>query len=65
MQIHYLRDIPLALGIIALLIGIFRNLPDSKPNCSETNPQWMCRAVFYFVGSVLICFGVLGNYFPH
>jgi hypothetical protein len=65
MHIHYLRDIPLILGAIVILVGIFRKTPNNQPICTGTDPQWMCRVVFYFVGFVLLGFGVLGNYTPH
>ncbi len=68
MQIHYLRDIPLLLGAIAMLVAIVRPTPEpstTRVNSEEADPQWICRAVFYFVGFVLIGFGVLGNYTPH
>jgi|GEM_PF-2809166 len=67
MHINVLRDIPIALGIIAILIGFLRPGNSFTPCASEdgTNPQWLCRVVFHFVGIVLICFGILGNYSPH
>lgn len=65
MQIDLLRDIPLTLGITAMLIGIFRKTSEDAQTASSSDPQWMCRVVFFFIGFVLIGFGVLGNYSPH
>lgn len=63
MHITLLRDIPLTLGVIAMLIGIFRRTPTTMQAApSSDDPQWMCRGVFFFLGFVLIGFGVLGNY---
>jgi hypothetical protein len=59
---HPLRDIPLALGTLALLIGAFRS---GAPICHDDSPQWLCKVVFYFVGTVLIGFSILGHYSPH
>ncbi|QHN04286.1 hypothetical protein FTO74_13625 [Granulicella sp. WH15] len=60
------RDIPLVLGIIALSIGVFRAATDRCTNTLDgENPQWFCRAMFYFIGTVLICFGILGHYSPY
>jgi hypothetical protein len=62
------RDIPLLLGAIALLIGISR-ATTAEDRCTPTpdgeNPQWFCRAMFYFIGTVLICLGVVGHYSPY
>jgi hypothetical protein len=62
---NYLRDIPLALGIIALLIGIFRNGIDVRTGPEPDSPQWLCRAMFLVVGTLLVCFSFIGNYTPH
>jgi hypothetical protein len=65
MHIVPLRDIPLAIGVIALLIGIYRNGFEIKACSDPGAPQWLCRLVFFFTGTVLIGFGILGNYSPH
>lgn len=66
MDINYLRDIPLALGVLILLTGFYRNGFDIKPCSSDPDsPQWLCRLVFFFTGTVLVCFGFLGSYAPH
>jgi len=67
MHIHYFRDIPLALGIVAILIGVYRGGSSFSPcaTLDGENPQWYCRAVLNFVGTILICFGILGNFAPH
>jgi hypothetical protein len=66
MHPNLVRDIPLALGVLAILIGISRYATD---RCVQTldaeNPQWFCRAVLYFAGTLLIGFGILGHYTPH
>jgi hypothetical protein len=66
MHVNYFRDIPLALGIIAILIGVVRGGKSFSPCATPDgeNPQWYCRAVLNFVGTVLICFGILGNFTP-
>lgn len=61
MHIHYGRDIPLALGALALLIGTLRK---AGP-CQGDGPDWFCKLVFFFVGVVLIGFGILGHYSPY
>ena len=66
MHINLGRDIPLLLGAIAILIGAFRTATDrcvTTPD--DENPQWLCRAVFYFVGTVLIGFAIVGHYSPY
>ena len=65
MHLHYLRDIPLVLGAIILLTGFYRNGFEIKACSGPDSPQWLCRLVFFFTGTVLVCFGVLGNYAPH
>jgi hypothetical protein len=65
MHIHYLRDIPLTLGAVVLLIGFYRNGFEIKSCSDPSTPQWLCRLVFLFTGTVLIGFGILGNYTPH
>lgn len=65
MHIVYLRDIPLLLGVIILLIGFYRNGFEIKACSDPDSPQWLCRLVFFFTGSVLLCFSVLGNFAPH
>ncbi len=64
MHIHYFRDIPLLLGVIALLTGFWRNGFEVKACSDPSTPQWMCRLVFLFTGTVLIGFGILGNFTP-
>lgn len=66
MHINYLRDIPLALGVTAILIALFR--PGTASPCitpDGENPQWFCRAVLNFVGVCLIGFAILAQYSPH
>jgi hypothetical protein len=65
MHIVYLRDIPLAIGLIVLLTGIYRNGFEIKACSAPDSPQWLCRLVFFFTGTVLIGFGILGNFSPH
>ena len=66
MHPNLVRDIPLALGVVAVLIGVSRYATDRcVPTPDQENCQWFCRAVFYFVGTVLIGFGVLGQFAPH
>ncbi|NYF79391.1 hypothetical protein [Granulicella arctica] len=68
MHINLLRDIPLALGIIFILIGFARGGSRTFAPCATPdgeNPQWFCRVVLNFVGLLLIGFGILGSYFPH
>jgi len=65
MHIVPLRDIPLAIGLIVLLTGIYRNGFEIKACSSPDSPQWLCRLVFFFTGTVLVCFGILGNFSPH
>lgn len=65
MHLVYLRDIPLAIGLIVLLTGIYRNGFEIKACSDPASPQWLCRLVFFFTGTVLIGFGILGNYSPH
>ncbi len=65
MHIVPLRDIPLAIGFIVLLTGIYRNGFELKACSDPASPQWLCRLVFFFTGTVLIGFGILGNYSPH
>ncbi len=65
MHIVPLRDIPLAIGLIVLLIGFYRNGFEIKACSDPASPQWLCRLVFLFTGTVLIGFGILGNYSPH
>jgi hypothetical protein len=67
MHIHYLRDIPLALGVAAILIGLYRGGSAISPCATPDgeNPQWFCRVVLNFVGVILIGFAILGNYSPH
>jgi len=67
MHINVLRDIPLALGIIAILIGLVWGGGSFSPFSSPDpeNPQWFCRVVLNFVGTVLIGFAILGNFSPH
>jgi hypothetical protein len=66
MHINYLRDIPLALGIAAILIGLARGGSSFAPCATPDgeNPQWFCRVVLNFVGLVLIGFAILGNFTP-
>jgi hypothetical protein len=65
MHLHYLRDVPFALGIVAILVGIYRNGFEVRACSDPATPQWLCRLVFFFTGTVLIGFGILGNYTPH
>jgi hypothetical protein len=65
MHLVYLRDIPLAIGLIVLLTGFYRNGFEIKACSDPSSPQWLCRLVFLFTGTVLIGFGILGNYSPH
>lgn len=66
MHLNYYRDIPLALGVLAILIGIIRGGRNFSPCTTPDgeNPQWYCRAVLNFVGTILIFFGILGNFTP-
>jgi len=64
MHIHYFRDIPLLLGVVVLLTGFYRNGFEIKACSGTDSPQWLCRLVFFFTGTVLIGFGVLGNFTP-
>jgi hypothetical protein len=64
MHIHYFRDIPLLLGAAVLLTGFYRNGFEIKACSDPGAPQWLCRLVFLFTGTVLIGFGVLGNFAP-
>jgi uncharacterized membrane protein YczE len=64
MHIQYLRDVPFALGILALLVGIFRNGFEVRISPDPDCPQWFCRAMFLVVGTLLICFGIIGNFYP-
>ncbi len=66
MHINFFRDIPLALGVLAILIGLWRGGNAISPCATPDgeNPQWYCRAILNFVGTVLICFGILGNFAP-
>jgi uncharacterized membrane protein YczE len=65
MHPNLVRDIPIALGIVAILIGIFRHATNQCVNTpDQENPQWFCRAVFYFVGTVLIGLGLVENFAP-
>lgn len=65
MHINYLRDIPMIFGAAILLTGFYRNGFEIKACSAPDGPQWLCRLVFFFTGTVLICFGVLGNFAPH
>jgi hypothetical protein len=48
-----------------LLTGVYRNGFEIKACSEPDSPQWLCRLVFFFTGTVLVCFGVLGSYAPH
>ena len=67
MHINYLRDIPLALGILAILIALTRRgnpiVPCDTPD--GENPQWLCKVVLNFVGVCLIGFAILAQHSPH
>ena len=66
MHIHYFRDIPLALGALAILIGLWRGGSTVTPCVTPDgeNPQWFCGAVLNFVGVVLLAFAALGHFTP-
>lgn len=66
MHLLYLRDIPLVLGILAILVGLFRGGNSFAPCATPDgeNPQWFCRAVLNFVGVCLIGFAIIGNFTP-
>jgi hypothetical protein len=65
MHLVFLRDIPFILGAVILLVGVYRNGFEIKACSGPGGEQWLCRLVFFFTGTVLVCFGVLGNYAPH
>jgi hypothetical protein len=58
-QINYLRDIPLGLGLIALCIGILTNGIEIK--IDPDSPQWLCRPMLLIIGTLLICFSFVGQ----
>jgi hypothetical protein len=64
MQINYFRDVPLLIGVVVLLTGFYRNGFEVKACSDPGAPQWLCRLVFLFTGTVLIGFGILGNFTP-
>jgi hypothetical protein len=66
MHMNLLRDVPLALGVAAILIGLARGGSPIAPCATPDgeNPQWFCRVVLNFVGICLIGFAILGNYTP-
>jgi hypothetical protein len=61
-QINYLRDIPLGLGLIALCVGIFTNGIEIK--IDPNSPQWLCRPMLLIIGTLLICFSFVGQLTP-
>jgi hypothetical protein len=63
MHIHYLRDIPLCLGVIVLLVGIFTRGFEIK--CCADEPQWFCRPMLLLLGTLLLCFSFVGQLTPY
>jgi hypothetical protein len=61
-HINYLRDIPLGLGLIFLLVGIFTNGFEIK--IDPNSPQWLCRPMLLIIGTLLICFSFVGQLTP-
>jgi hypothetical protein len=64
MHINYLRDIPLALGILALLLGIFTNGFEIRLPGDSDCPQWFCRPMLLILGVLLIGFSFVGDLTP-
>jgi hypothetical protein len=63
-HINYLRDIPLTLGILALLFGILTNGIEIKIKNDPECPQWLCRPMLLIIGTLLICFSFVGQLTP-
>jgi uncharacterized membrane protein YczE len=64
MHINYLRDIPLVLGIVAVLLGTFTNGIEIKIISNPESPQWLCRPMLFIIGTLLICFSFVGQLTP-
>jgi hypothetical protein len=64
MNINYLADVPFALGILALLLGIFTNGFEIRLKGYSDCPQWFCRPMLLILGILLIGFSFVGYLAP-
>jgi len=62
MHVNYLRDIPLGLGLLALLLAAFTKGFEIK--CDANSPQWFCRAMLLVLGILLVSFSFIGQLAP-
>jgi hypothetical protein len=64
MSATYLFYIPLALGILSLLLGIFTNGFEIRLKGDPECPQWFCRQMLLILGVLLIGFSFVGYLTP-